>query len=90
MNAARTATYFHIHLVSDSTGETLNAMGRAVCARFDDVLPIEHLYPLVRSQRQLDRVLEEIQNAPGIILHTIVDLQLRQALEEGCRSMDMT
>ena len=90
MSAGRTSTYFHIHLVSDSTGETLNAMGRAVCARFDDVLPIEHLYPLVRSQRQLDRVLEEIAAAPGVVLHTIVEADLRRALEEGCAGLDMT
>ena len=90
MSAAKPATYFHIHLVSDSTGETLNAMGRAVCARFDDVLPIEHLFPLVRSQRQLDRVLEEIANAPGVVLHTIVDTDLRRALEEGCRDLGIT
>jgi [pyruvate, water dikinase]-phosphate phosphotransferase / [pyruvate, water dikinase] kinase len=90
MNAARTSTYFHIHLVSDSTGETLNAMGRAVCARFDDVLPIEHLYPLVRSQRQLDRVLEEIAAAPGVVLHTIVEADLRRSLEDGCAALEMT
>jgi len=85
--SAKPATYFHIHLVSDSTGETLNAVGRAVCARFDDVLPIEHLYPLVRAHRQLDRVLEEIANAPGVVLHTIVDADLRRALEDGCRDL---
>ena len=56
----RLATYFHVHLVSDSTGETLNAMARAVCARFENVLPIEHIYALVRSQRQLDRALGDI------------------------------
>jgi regulator of PEP synthase PpsR (kinase-PPPase family) len=90
MTQAKLSTYFHIHLVSDSTGETLNAMGRAVCARFDGVLPIEHLYPLVRSQRQLDRVLEEIGAAPGIVLHTIVDTNLRRSLEDGCAALDMT
>ena len=86
---ARLATYFHVHLVSDSTGETLNAMARAVCARFDHVLPIEHIYALVRSQRQLDRALGDIEEAPGIVIHTIVDETLRQALEEGCRRLDM-
>jgi regulator of PEP synthase PpsR (kinase-PPPase family) len=85
----RLATYFHVHLVSDSTGETLNAMARAVCARFDNVLPIEHIYALVRSQRQLDRALGDIEEAPGIVIHTIVDEKLRQALEEGCRKLDM-
>ncbi|MDB5495733.1 MAG: hypothetical protein JWP86_3070 [Phenylobacterium sp.] len=85
----RLATYFHVHLVSDSTGETLNAMARAVCARFDNVLPIEHIYALVRSQRQLDRALGDIEEAPGVVIHTIVDDKLRHALEEGCRWMDM-
>jgi len=84
----RLATYFHIHLVSDSTGETLNAMARAVCARFDNVLPIEHIYALVRSQRQLERALGDIEEAPGIVLHTIVDDKLRSDLEDGCRRLD--
>jgi len=86
---ARYATYFHVHLVSDSTGETLNAMARAVCARFDDVLPIEHIYSLVRSERQLQRVLREIEGSPGVVMHTIVDKTLRQVLERGCRDFDM-
>jgi regulator of PEP synthase PpsR (kinase-PPPase family) len=85
----RLATYFHVHLVSDSTGETLNAMARAVCARFDAVLPIEHIYALVRSQRQLDRALGDIEEAPGVVIHTIVDPALRAALEDGCRKLDM-
>jgi len=89
MTSARFATYFHIHLVSDSTGETLNAMARAVCARFDDVLPIEHIFSLVRSPRQLERVLQEVEGAPGVVLHTIVDKSLRSALEKGCRQLDM-
>ena len=90
MNPPRLATYFHVHLVSDSTGETLNAMARAVCARFDDVLPIEHIYALVRSKRQLERVLHEIEGAPGVVLHTIVDQELRTGLEQGCRELEMT
>ena len=80
----RFSTYFHVHLVSDSTGETLNAMAKAV-ARFEGVIPIEHIYALVRSPRQLERVLEEIEAAPGIVLHTLVDPELRQMLEAGCR-----
>jgi regulator of PEP synthase PpsR (kinase-PPPase family) len=85
----RLATYFHIHLVSDSTGETLNAMARAACARFHNVLEIEHIYALVRSQAHLDRALAEIASAPGVVLHTIVDETLRAALEDGCQKLDM-
>jgi hypothetical protein len=85
----RLATYFHVNLVSDSTGETLNAMARAACARFNDVLEIEHIYALVRSPAQLERALGEIANAPGVVLHTIVDDQIRGALEAGCQKLDM-
>ncbi len=89
MTPTRLATYFHVHLVSDSTGETLNAMARAVCARFNNVLPIEHIYALVRSQKQLERALGEISEAPGVVLHTIVDQSLRSALESGCQKLEM-
>jgi len=89
MTNPRIATYFHLHLVSDSTGETLNAMARAVCARFDDVLPIEHIYALVRSRRQLDRALADIESAPGLVIHTIVDAELRADLEDGCRRLEI-
>ncbi len=86
--APRLSTYFHVHLVSDSTGETLAAMTKAVCARFDGVLPIEHMYPLVRSPRQMERVLKEIEAAPGVVIHTIVDRELRTTIEEGCRTLE--
>ena len=86
--APRLATYFHVHLISDSTGETLNAITKAVCARFDNVLPIEHIYPLIRSPRQLERVLREVETSPGVVVHTIVDREMRVGLEEGCRRLE--
>lgn len=84
--SSRLATYFHVHLVSDSTGETLNAMAKAVVARFDRVIPIEHIYALVRSERQMEEVLSGIADAPGLVLHTVVDNDLRQQLEQGCKA----
>jgi regulator of PEP synthase PpsR (kinase-PPPase family) len=89
MTPSRLATYFHVHLVSDSTGETLNAMARAVCTRFNNVLPIEHIYALVRSKAQLERALIEIAAAPGVVLHTIVDKGLRSQLERGSQDLGM-
>jgi hypothetical protein len=79
--------FFNVHLVSDSTGETLNAVMRAAVAQFENVSPLEHNYYLVRSQRQLDRVLREIEAAPGVVLYTISDETLRAALEERCREI---
>ncbi len=78
--------YFNVHLVSDSTGETLNAVMRAACALFDNVMPLEHNYYLVRSARQLDRVLKEIDSAPGVVWFTISDDTLRTRLENHCRA----
>ena len=77
--------YFHLHLISDSTGETLIATSRAVAAQYQDVSSIEHVYPLVRSRALLDRAIAEIEAAPGIVLFTMVDQDLSQRLEEACR-----
>ncbi len=77
-------SYFHLHLVSDSTGETLIAASRAAAAQYQGVASIEHVYPLVRTRAQLDRVIAEIDNAPGIVLFTLVDPDLSRRLETAC------
>ena len=79
-------SYFHLHLVSDSTGETLITVARAVVAQYDEVSAIEHVYPLVRAMTQLDRVNAEIRAAPGIVLYTLVEPDLAEKLEECCRA----
>ncbi len=79
-------SYFHLHLVSDSTGETLINVGRAVAAQYEGVSAIEHVYPLVRSGTQLERVINEIEQAPGIVLYTLVGRELTERLEEACRA----
>ncbi len=78
-------SYFHLHLVSDSTGETLIAAGRAVSAQYSDVSAIEHIYPLLRTRAQLERVVADIEAAPGIVLFTLVDKELAQRLMNACR-----
>jgi len=85
----RFSIYFHIHLVSDSTGETLMAVMRASVAQFRGVSPIEHLYALVRSPRQLERVMSEIEDAPGIVMYTLVNQELRTLLEARCAQLGL-
>src|ERR1700756_3499936 len=82
-------SYFHLHLVSDSTGETLITVARAVAAQYANVTPVEHVYPLVRSQKQLDRVLDEIEEAPGIVLFTLLEKDLVQKLEAKCKEINV-
>jgi regulator of PEP synthase PpsR (kinase-PPPase family) len=84
-----TANYFHLHLVSDSTGETLITVARAVAAQYANVTPVEHVYPLVRSQKQLERALAEIEEAPGIVLFTLLEKDLVGRLEAKCREINI-
>src|SRR5271165_6700844 len=80
---------FHLHLVSDATGETLNAVAKAACAQFEGVEVIEHFYALVRSQRQLQRVMEHIRLQPGLVLFTLVNPELRRELEAHCAQLNL-
>lgn len=80
-----TSRKLHVHLVSDSTGETLGEVMRASVAQFENVELIEHLYALVRSPRQLERALEEIERAPGVVMYTIVSAEMRRRLEDHCQ-----
>ncbi|HVY59668.1 MAG TPA: pyruvate, water dikinase regulatory protein [Xanthobacteraceae bacterium] len=83
------ASFFHLHLVSDSTGETLITVSRAAAAQYTTVSPVEHIYPLVRTNKQLDRVLSEIEEAPGIVLYTLLDQDLIARLEQTCRDLGL-
>lgn len=80
-------SFFHLHLISDSTGETLISAGRAASAQFHASQPIEHVYPLVRNRKQLLPVLEAIDRSPGIVLYTVVDRELADIIDERCRDM---
>ncbi len=81
----RSGNYFHLHLVSDATGETLITVARAAAAQYASVAPIEHIYPLVRTDKQMERVLTEIEAAPGIVLYTMLDTALSERLQSKCR-----
>jgi [pyruvate, water dikinase]-phosphate phosphotransferase / [pyruvate, water dikinase] kinase len=85
----RNASFFHLHLVSDSTGETLITVARAACAQYVNASPVEHVYPAVRTNKQLDRVVAEIEAAPGVILYTLLDQSLIARLEDRCRELGL-
>ena len=78
---------FHLHMISDATGETLNTLAKAVRVQYAQVRAIEHLHPLVRSRRELDRVLKDVAAAPGIVLYTLFNKELTEALEQSCKEL---
>jgi regulator of PEP synthase PpsR (kinase-PPPase family) len=79
----------HLHLLSDSTGETLEMVAKAALAQFDDAEVIRHFWPMVRSQQHLDRIVEELTSNPGLVLYTLVNEETRHRLEERCRALGL-
>ncbi len=79
--------YFHVHLVSDATGETLVGMMKASCAQFQNATALEHIHALVRSEEQMNQVLQDIEDRPGVVLYTITNDAQRKKLEDHCAGL---
>jgi regulator of PEP synthase PpsR (kinase-PPPase family) len=80
---------FHLHLLSDSTGETLEMIAKAALAQFDDSDVLRHFWPMVRSQQHLDRIMGEIAANPGLVFFTLVNEDTRDRLEERCQALGL-
>lgn len=78
---------FHLHLVSDSTGETIHSVARACLVQFDHVEPVEHAWPMARTKHAMEVVLDGIREKPGPVMFTLVDDGLRDQLRDGCRRL---
>jgi len=79
----------HIHLISDSTGETVNIITRACIFQFQGVEITDHMWPMVRTQSQLETALEGIAEAPGMVIYTLLDNSLRDRLEAFCAEQNL-
>lgn len=81
--------HFHIHLISDSTGETVSSVARAAVTQFDNVEAEEHTWSLIRTPAQLDKVLAIIDDKPGIVIYTLVDKQMRDQVKRYCHKNNL-
>ncbi len=79
----------HLHLLSDSTGETLENIAKAALAQYDDVETVRHFWPMVRTESHLERILEEIAHNPGLVIFTLVNATTRRILEARCRDLGL-
>jgi regulator of PEP synthase PpsR (kinase-PPPase family) len=82
-------TRFHLHLVSDATGDTVHSVARACLVQFEEAEAIEHIWSMVRTKAQIDRVIAGIEANPGVVLFTLVNETLRLPLQEGCRRLQV-
>ncbi|MGB3753993.1 MAG: pyruvate, water dikinase regulatory protein [Parerythrobacter sp.] len=79
----------HLHLVSDSTGETLEMIAKAALAQFEETDIVRHFWPMVRSRQHLDRIVPELAANPGLVLFTLVNHETRARLEDHCRQLSL-
>jgi [pyruvate, water dikinase]-phosphate phosphotransferase / [pyruvate, water dikinase] kinase len=77
----------HLHLVSDSTGETVTTVARAGVSQFEGVIPVEHVWSFVRTRAQIEKVLSFVEALPGLVIFTLVSSDLRRTLQDGCRAL---
>jgi len=79
---------FHLHLISDSTGETLHALARAALAPFrHETEATIHLAVFVRSADDLEVALDELRAHPGLVWFTVVDPAIQRLIEDACAAL---
>ena len=79
----------HVYLISDSTGETVSIVARSVYARFENINFEESRWALIRSNKQIDNILNIIKKKPGIVLYTMINKKLESYLQEKCREISV-
>lgn len=89
LNSDNTDKTFHMYLVSDATGTTLQGLARAALSQFEGIHPTERFWPMIRSEMQLDRAINDIKKNPGPVLFTFVDKKLRKKLQAACAKLDV-
>ena len=80
---------YNIHLVSDSTGETLSTIAKAVLVQYKNLDFQQHMHSLVRNKRQIESVYEEIKERPGVVLCTLYDFELKKTLQTLCDELNV-
>ena len=80
---------FHVHLVSDSTGETVSSVARACLVQYEGIFVQEHVWSLVRTKGQMDKVMQAVERDRGPVLYTLVDQELRDLVRDHCRRLQL-
>ncbi|RST62867.1 pyruvate, water dikinase regulatory protein [Candidatus Aquarickettsia rohweri] len=82
-------TSLNLYMVSDSSGETVIAVSKAVVSQFDSIKIHEYMWPLVRSKKQIDEVVVSLKKNPGVVIYTIINRELREYLKEQCNKLNV-
>lgn len=80
---------YHLHLVSDATGETLETMAKAVLVQFEKSHITKHFWPMIRTAKQMQRIMQDIKEFPGLVMYTLVNEAIRETLVLECKRLDL-
>ena len=79
----------NLYMVSDSSGETVIAVSKAVVSQFDNIKIQEYMWPLVRSKKQIDDMVVSLKKSPGVVIYTILNRELREYLKDQCNKLNI-
>jgi hypothetical protein len=79
----------NIHLVSDSTGETIENTVSATISQFPGVNRKEFFWPMTRTEDQIKDITENLKKNPGLVVFSIVDDNNRSLLESNCKELNI-
>ena len=74
-----------LHIVSDATGETATRLVAALEAQFPDQPFEEVRHPRVETVDDLRFVVDRAKGRPAVVVYTIVEPELREAMKDFCR-----
>lgn len=75
---------FHLHLVSDSTGETTYSLARACLVQFENIEVNTQTHSQVLNAGKMQKVVESIEANPGAVMYTMINKSLGETLVREC------
>lgn len=79
----------NLHLVSDSTGDTLLAYTSAMISQFPSVEFKKFTWFLTRTEKEMDIIVAGIKQNHGIVMYTIVSPKFESILQEVCSQLNL-
>ena len=75
-----------LHVISDATGATAKRLVQALEAQFPDQEFEDIVHPRIETVDDLRLAVERAKGRPAVIVYTLVDQKLREAMRALCRS----
>src|SRR5918911_3614663 len=72
-------------MISDSTGETAQRLVQALEAQFPEQEFLEIRHPRVESIADLQLAVDRMKGRPAVVVYTLVDPAMRDAMRTLCR-----